>query len=86
MNKQKISKEDFTRLLKETFEIIESSGIDLNFGHILAVVALRYFKEKGVTWASIECSIGGTSSSTNFLHTDIAVIVSIGLDHMDLLG
>lgn len=45
------------------------------------MVAFRFFKEKGVEWAVIECSIGGKSSSTNFLETDIAVLVSIGLDH-----
>ena len=60
---------------------MESASIPLNFGKILAVVAFIYFEEKGCTWVSIECSIGGKSSSTNFLDTDIAVIVSIGLDH-----
>lgn len=50
------------------------------------MVAFWYFAEKGVQWASIECSIGGTSSSTNFLDCDVAVIVSIGYDHQELLG
>ena len=39
-----------------------------------------------MTWGVIECSIGGLSSSTNFLDTNIAVIVSIGLDHQEILG
>jgi len=65
---------------------IDEINVPLNFGQILAVVAFLYFREKGVQWAVIECSIGGLSSSTNFLDTDIAVIVSIGLDHQEILG
>ena len=64
----------------------EEMGLKLTFGHVLAIMAFLHFRENDVEVAVIECSVGGTSSSTNFIDADVAVITSIGLDHCHLLG
>jgi dihydrofolate synthase/folylpolyglutamate synthase len=49
-------------------------------------MALDYFKKKKVEIAIIETGLGGRLDSTNIIKPKIAVITSISMDHMEILG
>ncbi len=49
-------------------------------------VALRHFQVEGVTDVAWETGLGGRYDSTNVVTPAVAVISSIGMDHMDRLG
>ena len=49
-------------------------------------VALRHFQAAGVTDVAWETGLGGRYDSTNVVTPAVAVISSIGMDHMDRLG
>ena len=54
---------------------------------IITAIGLFYFAKKKVTWAVLEAGCGGRYDSTNIIpHKDVAIITSVGLDHMHLLG
>jgi dihydrofolate synthase/folylpolyglutamate synthase len=53
---------------------------------VLLGIAFLWFEEQAVNWVVLECSVGGTSSSTNYVDAQIAIITSIGLDHCHMLG
>jgi len=58
----------------------------LFFDRLLAI-ALLYFAEQRVEYAILEVGVGGRYDPTNFIVTpSVAVITSISLDHMELLG
>lgn len=51
------------------------------------VIGLVYFAQKKIDWAVVEVGLGGRYDSTNVIpHKVAAVITSIGLDHMAVLG
>jgi len=49
-------------------------------------MSLMLFKNKNIDTAVIEVGLGGTLDATNILETDVSVLVSIGLDHTEILG
>lgn len=53
---------------------------------VLFAVAALYFTEQGVEWAAIETGMGGRLDATNTLHSDVAVITNISLEHTKILG
>lgn len=54
---------------------------------ILTAVAFVYFAEKNCDLVVLETGIGGRLDSTNVISTpEVAVVTSIGLDHMSMLG
>lgn len=54
---------------------------------ILTAVAFVYFAEKNCDLVVLETGIGGRLDSTNVISTpEVAVVTSIGLDHMGMLG
>ncbi len=57
-----------------------------SFFDIMTALAFLYFKEEKVDWAVIEVGLGGRFDPTNVIHPEIAVITSIGYDHMEVLG
>jgi len=58
----------------------------LSFFELLTLIALAYFREKGVDLVLLEVGIGGLLDTTNVVTGEIAVITSIGLDHQETLG
>lgn len=50
------------------------------------LAAFEIFKRHGVDVAVLEVGLGGRLDAVNVLDADVAVVVSIGLDHMDWLG
>lgn len=75
----------FLRTLNEYYNIIVDN--ELSMFEIDMMIACLYFKEQGVDYAIFECGIGGRLDITNVLNHPLScVIVSIGYDHMDMLG
>ena len=57
-----------------------------SFFEVNTAMAFKYFADKKVDAAVIECGLGGRLDSTNILHPDVSVITQIGMDHMQFLG
>jgi len=49
-------------------------------------ICLEYFRRKKVDIAVIETGVGGRNDITNVLHTALAIITPLGLDHTKTLG
>jgi len=55
-------------------------------GMAAVAVALEFFRRKRVALGVMETGVGGRSDLTNVMKTRVAVITSIGLDHLKTLG
>jgi dihydrofolate synthase/folylpolyglutamate synthase len=53
---------------------------------LLTLAALVHFADEAVDVAVVEVGIGGTWDSTNVIGAEVAVITTIALDHMQVLG
>jgi dihydrofolate synthase/folylpolyglutamate synthase len=74
--------------LIESFERIDAvrGDITLTFFEYNALAALDLFRREIVDVAVLEVGLGGRLDATNIIDADVAVICSIGLDHLDWLG
>jgi dihydrofolate synthase / folylpolyglutamate synthase len=74
--------------LIESFERIDAArgDITLTFFEYNALAALDLFRRAAVDVAVLEVGLGGRLDATNIIDADVAVICSIGLDHVDWLG
>ncbi len=85
INGDNIPEDVFLRLLNKYYELFVE--YDLNMFEMDFIIMCFYFKEANVDYAIIETGIGGRLDSTNVLNNPLlAIIVSIGYDHMDRLG
>ena len=57
-----------------------------SFFEITVAMAFDYFRKEKVDVAVVEVGLGGRLDSTNVVESILGAIVSIGHDHMDLLG
>jgi len=71
-----------------SFERIDAArgDITLTFFEYNALAALDLFRNEAVDVAVLEVGLGGRLDATNIIDADVAVICSIGLDHVDWLG
>lgn len=71
-----------------SFERIDAArgDITLTFFEYNALAALDLFHAAAVDVAVLEVGLGGRLDATNIIDADVAVICSIGLDHVDWLG
>ncbi len=60
--------------------------MDITFFEATTALALLYFAEMQVDAAVIETGLGGRLDSTNVIVPDVAVVTSIGIDHVEYLG
>lgn len=86
-----IPREDFARHVTEIRPHIETlAATDLGQTtefEVKTAVAFRHFAERGVDFAAVEVGIGGRLDATNVIPPPlVAVITSIGRDHIPLLG
>jgi dihydrofolate synthase / folylpolyglutamate synthase len=74
--------------LIEAFERIEAArgATTLTFFEYNTLAALAIFAQRGVDVAVLEVGLGGRLDATNLAAPDVAVVVSVGLDHCDWLG
>jgi dihydrofolate synthase/folylpolyglutamate synthase len=70
------------------FERIEAArgATTLTFFEYNTLAALLIFAGRAVDVAVLEVGLGGRLDATNLIAADVAVLVSVGLDHRDWLG
>jgi len=71
-----------------SFEQIDAVRADttLTFFEYNALAALDQFRRARVDVAVLEVGLGGRLDATNIIDADVAVVCSIGLDHLEWLG
>ncbi|HOX22764.1 MAG TPA: folylpolyglutamate synthase/dihydrofolate synthase family protein [Elusimicrobiales bacterium] len=84
INGRPIPRRVFCGLLEE---IAQTAPVRLTFFETLSCAAFLYFSRSKLDCAVIEVGIGGRLDATNALtRPEAAVITSVGLDHMKMLG
>jgi dihydrofolate synthase/folylpolyglutamate synthase len=75
-------------VLVETFERVEAArgDVTLTFFEYATATALLAFADAGVEALVLEVGLGGRLDAVNAIDPDVAVVVSIGLDHCEYLG
>lgn len=80
------------RLLRSTRDRIEASlangdlEVHPSFFEVVTATALQAFRERRVQTAVLEVGLGGRLDATNAVGADVAVVVSVDLDHTKTLG
>ena len=76
--------------IRINFKPIDQIGPDLpyklTYFEMMTMKAFVYFAEQNVDYAVIEVGLGGRLDATNIITPKLAVITSIGFDHMSYLG
>jgi dihydrofolate synthase/folylpolyglutamate synthase len=74
--------------LIESFERIDAArgAITLTFFEYSTLAALDLFRRASVDTAVLEVGLGGRLDATNIIDSDVGVVCSIGIDHVDWLG
>src|SRR4030095_1428686 len=70
--------------LNENLKLIKK--INPSFFEVNTALAFKYFADKKVDIAVVECGLGGRLDSTNVLIPDVSVITQIAIDHTQFLG
>lgn len=70
------------------FEVVEAARGDtaLTFFEFGTLAAMQVFVEAQVEVAVLEVGLGGRLDAVNLFDSDVAVVTSIGIDHVDYLG
>ncbi|HET9425439.1 MAG TPA: folylpolyglutamate synthase/dihydrofolate synthase family protein [Gemmatimonadaceae bacterium] len=79
-----ISEEEVVEFIARHVDVIERLGA--TFFEATTAMAFDHFARVNADVAVIETGLGGRLDSTNVVDPLVAVVTSIGLDHMDLLG
>jgi len=84
VNQQPVSDAD----LCAAFDVIDKArgDIALTYFEFGTLAALVIFKKYNVEVAVLEVGLGGRLDAVNVIDADVAVITSIGIDHVDWLG
>jgi dihydrofolate synthase/folylpolyglutamate synthase len=84
------SPERFTEAIADVapfIEMFEERGdTTLTYFEVTVAAALQAFAADGVDVAVVEVGLGGRLDATNVVDADVAVVTSIGMDHMEYLG
>lgn len=80
INGEYISKKDFAEYTEKYYDN------DCTEFELLTVMMYKYFADKKVDYAVIECGMGGLGDSTNTEKKNISVITSVSIDHTAFLG
>ena len=90
VNDKEISDEEISDILEELSIYIDEynskNEIKVKWFEVITSVALIYYAKKNCDFAVIETGLGGTTDCTNIVNSMISIIVSVGLDHVDILG
>ena len=72
----------------EAFEAIECvrGDITLTYFEVATLAALWIFRDRNVAVQVLEVGLGGRLDAVNIIDAEVAVVTSIGLDHIDWLG
>lgn len=90
VNGREITDAEIEKLLVELQPVIDEYeaefGVDITLFEIETTMALVYYAEMGCDIVVLEVGLGGEFDCTNIVTPEVAVIVSIGYDHMNILG
>ncbi|MFW6285238.1 MAG: bifunctional folylpolyglutamate synthase/dihydrofolate synthase [Bacillota bacterium] len=65
---------------------LETYNDQISFFELLTLISFLYFKDKSPDVVLYEVGLGGTLDATNVIDPELAIITSIGHDHMHILG
>jgi dihydrofolate synthase / folylpolyglutamate synthase len=87
---QPLTDERFAEVYDEVVpyaELVDTRHPDsVTFFELLTAMAFAAFADSPVDVAVVEVGLGGTWDATNLLHAPVAVVTTIGLDHVGILG
>jgi dihydrofolate synthase/folylpolyglutamate synthase len=87
---QPLSDERFAEVYDEVApyaELVDARHPDsVTFFELLTAMAFAAFADSPVDIAVVEVGLGGTWDATNLIHAPVAVVTTIGLDHVGILG
>ncbi len=90
INNKEIEEVKFTKyveVLKEKIDFMKSEGEEApSQFEMLTALAFLYLKDENTDIAVVEVGLGGRYDATNVLDPLVSVIMSIGYDHMSILG
>ena len=74
--------------LCRSFAAVEAARgeVQLTYFEFTALAALHCFRQAAVEVAVLEVGLGGRLDAFNLVDADLAVVTSIGIDHVDYLG
>ena len=76
--------------LVRAFAVVEAArataGVTLTYFEFGTLAAVWLFMERKIDVAVLEVGLGGRLDAVNAFDADVALLMSIGLDHMDYLG
>jgi len=82
---QMIAADDVVRLVDQIRPLAAQVEGITTF-EVMTGLALAWYAEQEVEWAVLEVGLGGRLDATNVVTPQVAVITSISLDHMAILG
>jgi dihydrofolate synthase/folylpolyglutamate synthase len=82
---ESISEADLIAVVEELQPVLAARP-EVTVFEIITALAMMYFAEQGVDWGVFEVGMGGRLDATNILRPEVAVITSISLDHVNVLG
>ena len=83
---EKISVHEFTKTIFNLKRIDEEQNIGSTYFEILTALAYSYFSDNNVDYAIMEIGLGGEWDAVNIGNPRIAILTTLGIDHVDYLG
>ncbi len=81
-----IERSEIVALAEEVRSRVLDRGIGLTFFEVVTAMAFLHFARAEVDYAILEVGLGGRLDATNVVDPLVAVITSIGIDHVGFLG
>jgi dihydrofolate synthase/folylpolyglutamate synthase len=75
-------------LIVQALEAVDAAreGISLSYFEFTTLAAFYIFKAAALDVAVLEVGLGGRLDAVNLIDADVAIVTSIGIDHVDWLG
>jgi len=90
VNHAMISDEDLLYYINQIYafqtQYLAKYQDQITFFELLTLISFQYFKDQPVDLVLYEVGLGGTLDATNVITPIMSIIVSIGYDHMGVLG
>jgi len=83
---KKISIHEFTKAIFNLKRIDEEHSIGTTYFEILTALAYSHFSDNNVDYAIMEIGLGGEWDAVNIGNPEIAILTTLGIDHVDYLG
>lgn len=87
INNELITDDELAEYVTETAGIMERENAQVSEFAFITAVALKFFADKECDIVVLETGMGGRLDATNIIPSpEVAVLTSIGMDHMQYLG